>query len=158
MGHCGGDVPPLLLEVTQNVITRDISFEGLFVRLSINQCNGHALAASGVMMILTYATIATLLTASVFGQSRKVHNGAGADVFNKQCIGCHGTDGRAQTETGKKVGAADLTSTAVQQETDSNLATIVQDGKGKMPSFEGKLSNNEINAVIAYVRQLANKE
>jgi len=110
------------------------------------------------MRTLTYATIATLLTTSVFGQSSKEHEGTGAGVFQKQCIGCHGADGRAQTETGKKVGAADLTSDAVQRETDSNLSKIVQDGKGKMPAFEGRLSDDEIRAVIAYVRELAKKQ
>jgi mono/diheme cytochrome c family protein len=110
------------------------------------------------MKTLTYLTAATLMTAAVFGQSGKGHNGTGSEVFQGQCIGCHGPDGRAQTETGKKVGAADLTSDSVQQETDSNLSKIVEDGKGKMPAFKGKLGDDEIKAVIAYVRELAKKQ
>ena len=72
-------------------------------------------------------------------------------------MGCHGPDGRAQTELSKKVGAADLTSDAVQQQTDSNLMKIVKGGKRKMPAFEDKLSNDEIAGVVAYIRELAKK-
>ena len=72
-------------------------------------------------------------------------------------MGCHGPDGRAQTETGKKVGAADLTSDTVQQLSESQLMKIVQDGKAKMPAFEGKLRDDEIRAVIAHIKELAKK-
>lgn len=70
-------------------------------------------------------------------------------------VGCHGTDGRAQTDMGKKVSAADLTSGAVQHQSDSQLATIVKDGKSKMPSFDQKLSDAEVRSVIAYIRRIA---
>ena len=109
------------------------------------------------MKVSTLA-IATLLAVSVFGQSSKGDNSAGAGVFQAQCVGCHGPDGRAQTEMGKKIGAADLTAGAVQQQSDSQLATIVHDGKKKMPSFADKLSSDEIRAVIAYIRELARKQ
>ena len=104
-----------------------------------------------------FVTIATLLAVTLTAQSNKGRNNTGSSVFQEQCIGCHGPDGRAQTETGKKVGAADLTSDAIQQQSDSQLSKMVQDGKGKMPAFESKLSNDEIRAVIAYIRELAKK-
>ena len=103
------------------------------------------------------ATVVTLFAIPVFAQSGK-HNGPGAAIFQEQCIVCHGPNGRAQTETGMKVGAADLTSDAVQQQSDSQLSKIIQDGKGKMPAFEGKLTDDEVRAVIGYIRQLAKKK
>jgi mono/diheme cytochrome c family protein len=55
---------------------------------------------------------------------------------------------------GKKVGAADLTSDAVQHQSDSQLEKVVKNGKKKMPSFGEKLSEDDIHGLIAYVRQL----
>lgn len=110
------------------------------------------------MKMSVLATIATLFAVSVFGQSDKGRHDSGAESFQEHCVLCHGSDGRAQTETGKKVGAADLTADAIQQQSDSQLSKIVQDGKGKMPAFEGKLSNDEILAVVAYIRDLAKKQ
>lgn len=78
----------------------------------------------------------------------------GSAIFQEQCIGCHGPDGHAATDMGKKVQAADLTSEAVQQLSDAQLAKVVKTGQKKMPSFDGKLSDNEIKEVIAHVRQL----
>jgi len=70
-------------------------------------------------------------------------------------VGCHGPDGKAQTDIGKKVQAADLTSSAFQAISDSKLESAIKAGKGKMPAFDGKLSDDEIHSVVAYVRQIA---
>ena len=101
-------------------------------------------------------TIGTLLLPVRFlAEPSKGHSGAGEAIFHERCVGCHGLDGRAQTELGKKVGAADLTSDAVQQQRDSQLLVIVKEGKGKMPALGDKLSDDEIHAVIIHIRQLA---
>jgi mono/diheme cytochrome c family protein len=77
----------------------------------------------------------------------------GAAIFQEQCSGCHGPDGKAQTDMGKKMQAADLTSDEIQQQSDSKLAGIVKSGQKKMPAFNGKLSDDEIKAVVAYVKE-----
>ena len=82
----------------------------------------------------------------------------GEDIFQEQCVGCHGPDGRAQTDMGKTLQAADLTSEVIQQKSDSNLSKSIKGGKGKMPAFENKLADDEIKAVLAYVRQLGKKQ
>ena len=84
-------------------------------------------------------------------------NTGGAEIFNQMCIGCHGPDGKSQTDMGKQVHAADLTSAAIQKLTDSSLSRVVENGKEKMPPFQDKLSSAEIKSVVAYVRQLAKK-
>jgi mono/diheme cytochrome c family protein len=78
----------------------------------------------------------------------------GGAIFQEQCVGCHGSDGRATTDMGKQLKAADLTSADVQQQSDSELTKVVKDGQKKMPSFKDKLDDGEIKAVITYVRQL----
>jgi cytochrome c6 len=89
-----------------------------------------------------------------FGQSDNKNAGKGQEIFQEQCVGCHGPDGHAQTDMGKKVGAADLTSDAVQHQSDSQLEKVVKGGKKKMPAFGEKLSDDDIHALIAYVRTL----
>ena len=82
----------------------------------------------------------------------------GEEIFQELCAGCHGPDGRAQTDIGKALGAADLTSESIQQTSDSQLSKSVKGGKGKMPAFENKLSDDEIKAVLAYVKQLGKNQ
>jgi cytochrome c6 len=106
----------------------------------------------------TFVTLTFFLAAPILAQSSKRHDSAGEALFQEQCIGCHGPDGRAQTELGKKLGAADLTSDAIRQQPDVELAKIVRDGKGKMPTFEKKLRDDQIQGVINYIRQLAKKQ
>ena len=110
------------------------------------------------MKTSTLVTLTVLSAVPVFAQSNKGHGSTGEALFQEQCIACHGSDGRAQTEIGKKLGAADLTSDAIRQQSDSQLAKVVKDGKGKMPAFDQKLKDDEIRDVITYIRQLATKQ
>jgi len=82
----------------------------------------------------------------------------GGEIFQEMCVGCHGPDGRAQIDIGKALGAADLTSEGIQQKSNSELSKSVKGGKGKMPAFENKLADDEIKAVLAYVKQLGKKQ
>ena len=108
------------------------------------------------MRMLTLLSCGMLLSLALPGRPQK-NSGQGVTIFQEQCIGCHGQDGRADTEMGKKVQAADLTSQAVQDLSASQLEKIVKNGQKKMPSFAGKLSDDEIKAVIGYVKQLGGK-
>jgi cytochrome c6 len=86
------------------------------------------------------------------------NNNNGATTFQEQCAGCHGPDGKAQTDTGKKIGAADLTSEDVQKMSDSEVMKVVKNGNKKMPAFGDKLSNDELKAVVAYIKELGKKQ
>jgi len=110
------------------------------------------------MTISTLATLTFLSAAFMLAQSGKEQASTGEALFQQQCVGCHGPDGHAQTELGKKLGAADLSSDAIQQQADSQLAKTVKDGKGKMPAFDRKLKEDEIHTVITYIRHLATKQ
>ena len=76
------------------------------------------------------------------------------------CAQCHGPDGRANTKMGKQVGAKDLTDAKVQasfsdaQATKSIKEGVKQGGKTTMKAFGGKLTDDEIKALVAYVRSL----
>jgi mono/diheme cytochrome c family protein len=107
------------------------------------------------MKLSTISTTLALVVVTPFlGLSRPPQAQKVQAIFQEQCAGCHGPDGQAQTEMSKKIGAADLTSGAVQGQSDSMLAKTIKSGKGKMPSFDSKLSDEEIGSVVAYIRQI----
>lgn len=80
--------------------------------------------------------------------------------WTNHCAQCHGPDGQAHTKMGMKLQAKDLTNPKVQSSfTDAQAATAIKDGikeggKTKMTAFGGKLSPDEIKALVAYVRGL----
>jgi mono/diheme cytochrome c family protein len=86
-----------------------------------------------------------------------------ADVkqnWDMNCAQCHGKDGRADTKMGKQVAAKDLTDPKVQASfTNAQATTAIKDGvkangRQTMKPFGGKLSDDEIKALVAYVRSL----
>jgi cbb3-type cytochrome c oxidase subunit III len=102
------------------------------------------------ILIICVALTATALLAA--GQDGKA-SAKGDAVFAKLCVNCHGADGKAQTEMGTKVQAADLTSKSVQDLSESRMVEVVTKGNQKMPAFGDKLSSSDIRNVVAYVRQ-----
>jgi len=73
---------------------------------------------------------------------------AAADVFKSKCAMCHGPDGK-----GKMAGTKDLGSADVQKLSDADLAATITNGKPpKMPAYKGKLTDDQIKSLVAYVR------
>jgi len=81
-------------------------------------------------------------------------------LFKAKCATCHGPDGKGDTEQGKNLGAKDLTTAAVQKLSDAEWKKAISEGKkaaGKaegMDAFKDKLSDEQLDALIAYVRTL----
>ena len=76
-------------------------------------------------------------------------------TFDAQCAKCHGKDGRAHTMRGRRSHARDMTNASWQNEvTDERLFNSITKGKGKMPAYGKKLSEDQIDALVRYVRQL----
>jgi cytochrome c6 len=73
-----------------------------------------------------------------------------AATYKAKCAMCHGADGK-----GGKMGTRDFASADVKAESDAQLVDIVTKGKGKMPSYSGKLKDAEIKDLVAYIRTLA---
>jgi cytochrome c6 len=76
-------------------------------------------------------------------------------LFKAKCSVCHGADGSGNTAIGKALKLRDLRSTDVQKQTDAQLTTITRCGKGKMPAYMGKLSDEQIKHLVEYMRSLA---
>lgn len=83
------------------------------------------------------------------GSSSAAAQDAGA-TYKAKCAMCHGADGK-----GGKMGTRDFASAEVKAESDAQLEDIITKGKGRMPSFDGKLKETDIKALVAYIRSLA---
>ena len=93
-----------------------------------------------------------LLTASARAQDDA------AGLFKAKCAACHGADGGSgNTPAGKAMKVRDLHSPDVQKQTDAQLTEIVTAGKGAMPAYKGKLTDDQIKQLVGYVRELAKK-
>jgi mono/diheme cytochrome c family protein len=87
----------------------------------------------------------------------------GADAkanWEANCVQCHGKNGAADTKMGKQLNAKDLTDAKVQagfsdaKATESIKNGVKENGKTTMKAFAGKLTDDEIKALVAYVRTL----
>ena len=79
---------------------------------------------------------------------------SGADLYKAKCQSCHGANGTPNPAMAKSMGLKDLGSADIQGKSDADLKTSVDKGKGKMPAFNGKLTDAQIDEVVKYVRTL----
>ena len=77
-----------------------------------------------------------------------------AATYKSKCQVCHGPDGKGDTAMGKKLGIKDFHSPEVVKMSDTQLFEITKKGKDKMPAYDGKLTDDQIKALIKYVRSL----
>jgi mono/diheme cytochrome c family protein len=76
-------------------------------------------------------------------------------LFLKNCASCHGKDGRAKTFKAKFNHARNLTNPNWQAAiSDEHMYESILRGKNKMPAFGKTLSENEVAALVTYVRML----
>ena len=71
----------------------------------------------------------------------------GKMVYLTRCVGCHGVDGVGIV--GPDIRPGKVLEKYASAET---MAAVVRDGIGEMPEFGSKLRDEEIDAVVAYVR------
>ena len=98
------------------------------------------------------AILAVLAFAMVFSTWSLADSGA--DTFKGKCAMCHGADGKGETSMGKTLKIRDLGSADVQGQSDADLTKIITDGKGKMPKYDGKLTKDQIDDVVKFIRTL----
>jgi cytochrome c6 len=92
--------------------------------------------------------LAASIAAPVFAQS------AGADTYKAKCAMCHGPDGTAATPMGKMMNIPSFRSPDQVKATDAALIAITKNGKGKMPVYSGKLTDDQIKEVVSFIRSL----
>jgi mono/diheme cytochrome c family protein len=85
------------------------------------------------------------------------HASPPAALYKTNCAPCHGVTGDASTPAGKTFKVPSFSSETVLKETDANMLVIAKDGKGKMPAWHDKLSEQQLNDLIAYIHTLQKK-
>jgi cytochrome c6 len=80
-----------------------------------------------------------------------------AALYKSKCAACHAADGSGDTPAGKAMTVVDLRSPDVQKMSDADLIGATTNGKGKMPAYKGKITDDQIKQLVAYIRTLAKK-
>ena len=99
-------------------------------------------------VMITTMAIGILLAAAVPAAADEV-----AALYKSKCQVCHGADGKG-TPAGQKLGVKDFQSPEVAKQADADLTKITKEGKGKMPKYDGKLTDDQIKELITYIHSL----
>jgi mono/diheme cytochrome c family protein len=75
-------------------------------------------------------------------------------LYKSKCALCHAPDGSASGPVGKQMNVPNLRLRQAQALTNEQWIQIVEDGKGRMPAFKGRLSDEQIRQVVSYLREL----
>ena len=79
----------------------------------------------------------------------------GAGLYKRHCSGCHGEGGEGRTSLGPQINTAEWQAA----NTDDSIRTVILEGRKvagtSMESFREVLTDDEIVAVITYIRSLA---
>jgi mono/diheme cytochrome c family protein len=105
-----------------------------------------------VMRTLVASLSLLLATASFAGDS-------GEEVWKARCKGCHGADGKAKTKIGEKEKMADFSLADWQKRhSDAQISQVILEGSDenpKMKPFKEKLTEEEVAAVVKFIRTLS---
>ena len=110
-----------------------------------------ALISTASLMSISFMAYASKSTRE---ENSKVSAADAKALYDSKCAKCHGKDGRAKTFRGGLTHARDLSAADWQSDvSDERIYNSISNGKGKMPSFKKKLSDDQINSLVSYVRQ-----
>lgn len=82
-------------------------------------------------------------------------------LFGSKCGSCHGKDGKAQTEKGKKMQMRDIASEEFQKVSDADMIKAINEGvktekggvKQEMDGYKEELKPDQIDALVKYMRE-----
>lgn len=101
-----------------------------------------------ITMLLGFALV--LFTPATFAAAQNTPEA----LYKAKCAVCHAADGSGNTPAGKKMDVQDFKAPEIAKLTDQVLFEITKKGKGKMPAYDGKLTDAQINDLVKYIRSL----
>ena len=114
------------------------------------------LSAAALALALACVGVAAVKSFATQGHGRVQTPINPAVTYAKNCATCHGKDGRGNTfKSRHHKHARDLTDARWQSEvSDERILNSIRDGRGRMPAFKGKLTNEQITSLLSFVRDL----
>jgi len=86
-----------------------------------------------------------LVASAAFAQSSL----ASDPYYQKNCTHCHGKSGEGHSDRGPSLQTSQLSV--------DEIKAVIASGKGKMPAFKGKLTDDRIFALVAEIKDLSKK-
>jgi mono/diheme cytochrome c family protein len=93
---------------------------------------------------------ATLCVAGSVGFAQS----SGEATYKAKCQMCHGATGGADTPTAKMLKVKPVSDPEMKKLSAADMIKSTADGKGKMPAFKGKLTDEQIKDSVTYFRTL----
>jgi mono/diheme cytochrome c family protein len=103
------------------------------------------------LMIMLAAAILRPAPAAYAYQSAK-------SLYASKCSVCHGNDGSGNTAKGKELKVQSFASPEFKKLPDAKALEILLKGKGKMEAYEKTLGKEKCEELLAYCRELSNKQ
>ena len=108
---------------------------------------------SSFVLLIGFLTVAAF--SLVFAQE----DSPGETVYDSKCVTCHGEDAKGDTKAGKMMKTPDLKTEPWKQGASvAELVKTLREGLGKMPKYEGKISDEDLKAVAEYTIKLSEVE
>ena len=102
--------------------------------------------------VFRISVVIACMTAAISG-----HAAPPAALYKTNCAPCHGAAGDANTPAGKTFKVPSFSSDDVLKDSDAHLLQVAKDGKGKMPAWNNKLSDDQLKDLITYIHTLQKK-
>jgi mono/diheme cytochrome c family protein len=83
------------------------------------------------------------------------------EIYGFDCAICHGPNGNGKTDLAKdmQLSLTDFTDPKTfEGKTDDQLIDLIRKGKDKMPGEEGRAKNDEIKAIVQYIRTFSKEQ
>ena len=108
---------------------------------------------SSLILVVGFLTVATLSLVSA------QEDLPGKKVYDSKCATCHGEDAKGDTKAGQMMKTPDLTTEPWKQGASvAELVKTLREGLGKMPKYEGKISDEDLKSVAEYAIKLSEVE
>ncbi|NNF54115.1 MAG: c-type cytochrome [Acidimicrobiales bacterium] len=104
----------------------------------------------GMAAILLVAA-SCINTSTIAAPSDDVELVEGQQVYTSQCASCHGVQGEGGR--GKRLNEGEVLATYPNA---SDQLDLIVNGSGQMPAYGKRLSDEQINAVVRYTREVIN--
>lgn len=79
---------------------------------------------------------------------RPAPDATGVEIYQQLCVRCHGAD------LGGAIGPALGPGSEIEAESDEFIRQTIHNGRGRMPSFARTLTDEQIDRVISYLREV----